>query len=343
MKYLMVSSYAPMKCGIGAYATQMVKKMQNRGDIVKILSPLEGGGNFRTNLKGGFALLKIIKYGYPFQKIIIQYHESFYYDEKKSQNLYSLLATHFSFMLIFFIFRKRIELILHEFPRSYSFKLDYFCEKLKWFFCPRIIFHTQIEVDRFSSSYFLPRRSQYEICEHNRYFIRYCDETQMESRRRLDLSLHSVIFLCIGFIQPHKGFDRALEAFKGTSRKMEFYIVGTLRVQLSDYIGYLHQLKKTAAQMENTFIVEKFLSDEEFDLWINASDVVVIPYREIWSSGVLARAKLFGKPVIASKTGGVENQIKGCDLLFSEDSELKEIFAQFSSAVEFKCYQEDCI
>ena len=67
----MVSSYAPMKCGIGAYALQMVKKIQNQGNSVKILSPPEGGGDFRTNLKGGFNLLKLIRFGFSFDKIII--------------------------------------------------------------------------------------------------------------------------------------------------------------------------------------------------------------------------------------------------------------------------------
>ena len=337
MKYLMVSSYPPMKCGIGAYAFQMVKSLESQGNTVDVLTPYEGNGTVKSDLKGGCNILKLINFAKGYDKIIIQYHESFYFQNGSSRITRSPIKTQIAFLILFVALRHRIEVIIHEIPYSHPSQFYHFLEKMKWYVCPRIIFHTQVEVDSFSHSYFIPRRPQFEIDEHNRYFIKYCDEPKKESRKKLDLSPHSVIFLCIGFIQPHKGFDRALETFRGTSRKMELYIVGALRVETDEYVGYLHQLKKTAEQMENTFIMDKYLSDEEFDLWINASDVVVIPYREIWSSSVLARAKLFGKPIIACKTGGLENQITVSDLLFTDDSELREIFTEFSSAVESNC------
>ncbi len=79
----------------------------------------------------------------------------------------------------------------------------------------------------------------------------------------------------------------------------------------------------------NVYVVEKYLSDEEFDTWLNASDIIVIPYREIWSSGVLGRAKLFGKPVIASDTGGLKDQLTDRDVIFRDDKELEYIFKDF--------------
>lgn len=337
MKYLMVSSYPPMKCGIGSYAFQMVKRLESEGNIVDILSPNDGNGTFKTDLNGGFNVLRLINYSHGYDKIIIQYHESFFFSNGGRIKQINPIKTQFAFIILFFALRHRIEVIIHEIPYSHPSRIIHFLEILKWYACPRIIFHTQVEVDRFSSSYFLPRKSQYAISEHNRYFIMHCDEPKTESRRKLNLSPQSVIFLCIGFIQPHKGFDRALEAFRGTSKRMELYIVGSLRLETPVNIGYLDHLKMIAEQTENICVVDKYLSDEEFDLWINASDVVVIPYREIWSSSVLARAKLFKKPVIACKTGGLENQITGSDLLFKDDSELREIFADFSAAVESSC------
>ncbi|SAI87007.1 hypothetical protein MBBA_0119 [Methanoculleus bourgensis] len=44
MKYLMISSYPPMKCGIGTYAYQMAQSLENGGESVDVLSPIEGGG-----------------------------------------------------------------------------------------------------------------------------------------------------------------------------------------------------------------------------------------------------------------------------------------------------------
>lgn len=52
-----------MKCGIGKYAFQMAKKLQQSGDVVNTLTPDEGDGDFTTNLIGGFNFLKIGMYG----------------------------------------------------------------------------------------------------------------------------------------------------------------------------------------------------------------------------------------------------------------------------------------
>lgn len=340
MKYLMVSSYPPMKCGIGAYASQMKKSLEFHGDTVDILAPYEGDGTFKTDLKGGFRILKLLTFAKGYDRIIIQYHESFFFEKGSDTHTINTVETQIAFLLLFIAMRHRVELIIHEIPYSHSSRFFHFLEGVKWYACPRIVFHTQIEVDKFSLSYFLPQRSQYEIGKQDRYFSRYCDEPKEESRRRLGLPPESVIFLCIGFIQSHKGFDRALEAFRDTSRRMELYIVGTIRVESEDNIRYLHQLKKNASRIENANIIDKFLSDEEFDRWINASDIIVVPYREIWSSSVLARAKVFKKPVIACKTGGLEDQIAAQDLLFTDDYELREIFSEFSSALESK-WQSD--
>jgi glycosyltransferase involved in cell wall biosynthesis len=335
MKYLMVSSYAPMKCGIGAYALQMVKKIQNQGNSVKILSPPEGGGDFRANLKGGFNLLKLIRFGFSFDKIIIQYHESFYYDEKTVKNLFSLFATHISFILIFFIFRSRIELILHEFPRSYPLKLDYFCEKLKWLLCPKIVFHTKKEVADFEALFFKIPSSHIEIRSPSAYFFKFRNISQKEARIELKIPLTDVMFLCIGFIQPHKGFDRAALVFGNIKNtKMHLYIVGDLRLQWENYQQYFTRLKNIAENCANVHLVVKYPTDEEFDTWISASDVVITPYREIWSSSVVGRAKIFNKPVIASNIGALSEQISQKDLLFNTDEELEMIIQDFANYCE---------
>lgn len=330
MKCLMVSSYPPMKCGIGTYAIQMVKKIQKGGDTVKVLSPPDGGGDFHDNLKGGFNLLKLFNYGYKFDKIIIQYHESFYYDEKKLQNLFSILATHLSFIIIFLFFRSRIELILHEFPRSYFSKLDYMCEKMKWLLCPKIVFHTKKEIDDFNTLFIIPS-SHIEIRSPSANFFKFRDISQEKAKMELNIQPNEIMFLCIGFIQPHKGFDRAAHIFSNiNNKKMHLYIVGDIRLQEGEYEKYFSNLKHIADTSENVHLIAKFTSDEEFDTWISASDVIIIPYREIWSSGVLGRAKIFNKSVIVSNVGALSEQISQNDLLFDNDEELGLIIHDFA-------------
>lgn len=333
MKYLMISSYPPMKCGIGTYAYQMAQSLENGGESVDVLSPIEGGGNIKTDLRGYFNILKILRYSRNYNKIILQYHEAFYYADRNLMNLFNILCTHISFTFLFFLLKDKIEVIVHEIPYAHASKANYFFEKMKWHVCQKMVFHTHKEVESFEATYFRLPSDRFAINRHNKYFLKYCNESKDESRRKLSISTESIIFLCIGFIQPHKGFDIALNSFKGTKKPMELYVVGSLRVQWGEYIDYLSNLVSLSKEIPNAHVVNQYLTDEEFDRWINASDVIVIPYKEIWSSGVVARAKLFEKPVIARNTGGLKDQLEKKDLVFDNDADLGEIFMQFSSFI----------
>ncbi|MGH9198299.1 MAG: hypothetical protein ACRD1T_21520 [Acidimicrobiia bacterium] len=77
-------------------------------------------------------------------------------------------------------------------------------------------------------------------------------------------------------------------------------------------------------------ISEVALSDEEFDRWIIASDVVVLPYRASWSSGVAERAKLFGRKLIVSGVGGLIEQTDEGDIVFQTDEGLGEAMNQLA-------------
>jgi hypothetical protein len=73
---------------------------------------------------------------------------------------------------------------------------------------------------------------------------------------------------------------------------------------------------------------ERYLADEEFDTWIAAADVFVLPYRRAWSSGALARAQALGTPAFVSSVGGLAEQSSGADRVFETDEELERLFAE---------------
>src|SRR5439155_159192 len=78
-------------------------------------------------------------------------------------------------------------------------------------------------------------------------------------------------------------------------------------------------------------IHERYVSDEEFDRWIVAADVVVLPYRHIWSSGVMERAALYDRPVIATRVGGLEAQARPGTMIVDDDEELARAMQRFAS------------
>jgi hypothetical protein len=131
------------------------------------------------------------------------------------------------------------------------------------------------------------------------------------------------MFLSIGFVQPHKGFDRAVRAFAGLAdHGCRLEIVGSVRREDADYVSYVEDLRTLVAATPGANLREEYVSDAEFDIWIVAADALVLPYRLIWSSSVCERAALYDRPVIASRIGGLADQVGSETLLVDDDREL---------------------
>ena len=58
----------------------------------------------------------------------------------------------------------------------------------------------------------------------------------------------------------------------------------------------------------------------------------MLPYREIWSSGVIERAALYEVPVIATRVGGLADQADERTVLVDDDRELTEAMAAAAGA-----------
>ena len=70
------------------------------------------------------------------------------------------------------------------------------------------------------------------------------------------------MFLCIGFVQPHKGFDRAVRAFSGLAAQgARLDVVGSVRLddqQTADHVDELRRLQREIAGVHLHF---EYVSD----------------------------------------------------------------------------------
>jgi glycosyltransferase involved in cell wall biosynthesis len=233
--------------------------------------------------------------------------------------------------MLLFLRGRKLEVVAHEIP--YVPGLKGWLYKWQWKLAPKIVFHTANEVARFEQHYGIRlRKSRIEIRTHHDVFQKYSAHSRTSARRQLGLRQDKQIFLCIGFIQRHKGFHRAVRSFvQANLPQAELFIVGSLRVAYGENQRYLSELQDLVAGLSNVHLVESFVSNEDFDTWITASDDVVFPYSEIWSSGVLARTRLLERPAIVAAVGGLPDQVSEDDLLFNTDDELVAAFQSASS------------
>jgi glycosyltransferase involved in cell wall biosynthesis len=149
--------------------------------------------------------------------------------------------------------------------------------------------------------------------------------TKERARARLALRVDGPLFVCAGFVQPDKGFDRAIRAFATAGSRGRLAIVGSVREATPDNLRYAGDLRGLAERFVNVAVIERFVDDEDFDAWIRAADVFVLPYRRAWSSGALARAQRLGTPAFVAAVGGLAEQAGERDRVFGTDDELVEL------------------
>ena len=83
------------------------------------------------------------------------------------------------------------------------------------------------------------------IAEHGADFERRTSVERSEARARLGLPDDGFVFLSIGFLQPHKGFDRAVRAFAGLGEHgCRLEVVGSLRSEDTEYVAYVDELRE---------------------------------------------------------------------------------------------------
>jgi glycosyltransferase involved in cell wall biosynthesis len=144
------------------------------------------------------------------------------------------------------------------------------------------------------------------VIPHGHYIDAYPNTiTRADARRALHLPLtinhspftinHSPTLLFLGLLRPYKGLEELLPAFRSLPDPNAVLLIAG-RPRPSDYAARL------AAQANDDPRVRwhpHFVPVDEVQLWMNAADAVVLPYRQITTSGAAMLAWSFGKPVIA--------------------------------------------
>lgn len=166
--------------------------------------------------------------------------------------------------------------------------------------------------------------SRVRVIPHGHYLPYRPEEmpTREEARARLGLPIDAPVLLFFGQIKRVKGLDTLLRALpKLAEAHPDALLVVAGQVwkdtwdryaELIDALGLGHRV---IARVEH-------IPDEDVPFYFRAADVVVLPYRRVYQSGVLLMAYSFSKPVVASAVGGLKETIRDGEtgyLVRSED------------------------
>jgi glycosyltransferase involved in cell wall biosynthesis len=319
MRILMVSPYPPQRDGIANYTAQSVAALMREGHEVVVLSPQPSAAHqhldFMIGPRAWAAMSRRVR---GFDKLVIQWHPAFFYRNSSISDRSAIDVA----MAAVFKLVPQVEVWVHEYEYAEvtASATRRRAAKLAFSQVDRIVFHSEAERDLFLAAVPVDA-GRTVISEHGHAFLPRTSMTREQARESLGIAPDAFTFLCIGFIQRHKGFDRAVRAFGrlGPAPHARLDVVGSTRLEEPEFLAYLSELEWLTGSDPRTTLHAGYVSDELFDRWILASDVVVLPYREIWSSGVLERAALFDRPVIATRVGGLEEQAAQRRVTFVDD------------------------
>ena len=145
-----------------------------------------------------------------------------------------------------------------------------------------------------------------EVIPHGNYIGSYKNEvSRAVARASLGLDESSLVFLFLGLIRPYKGVVEMVKAFRACENPdLRLIIAGrpvseAIRAEVENSIQGDRRIKFVPGNVEN----------DKVQVFMNASDVVVLPYLRVFTSGAAILAMSFGKPCIAPRAGCVTDSL----------------------------------
>lgn len=127
-----------------------------------------------------------------------------------------------------------------------------------------------------------------------------------DERRRQgnpDLSL-----LAFGAVRPYKGIDVALDALDGLPSGVRVHL--TVAGRMWQGAGELRERARRLGIDDRVEFVDRYVPDDEAAMRFAACDAVILPYRSASQSGVVQLAFAHGRPVIATRVGGLPQSVR---------------------------------
>jgi D-inositol-3-phosphate glycosyltransferase len=185
--------------------------------------------------------------------------------------------------------------------------------KIQYRLCDHIFVHTQKMKDELCQDF--------EVAEKAVTVIRYplnnafpeTGLTPAEAKRRLGLREDEKAILFFGRIVPYKGIEYLLGAFRqlvaDKPANYRLIVAGEPKKGSEEYLHGLQDFLKGNFDQEQVILRVQFIPDNEMELYLKAADVLVLPYKEIFQSGILFLAYSVGLPVVASDVGSFREDI----------------------------------
>lgn len=177
-------------------------------------------------------------------------------------------------------------------------KIDRFGTTLVAWLAHAIIAHCDAAKREVITALRLRNANKVFVVPHGNYISYYENKIdRSEVRKTLNTPHSSLIFLFFGWIRGYKGVLEMIDTFKQLhSKEAQLVIAG------KPWTEELEELiKQKIAGNDNIQFISGFVPDDQIQVYMNACDVVMFPYRDILTSGAVLLAMSFSRACIAPR------------------------------------------
>jgi D-inositol-3-phosphate glycosyltransferase len=139
------------------------------------------------------------------------------------------------------------------------------------------------------------------------------DLTPAEAKRQLGIRQDEKAILFFGRITPYKGLEILVEAFQKSlppADKYRLMIAGRPEEATeATYWGPIREVLREDVHKGRVLLRAEHILDAETELYFKAADVLVLPYRNIYQSGILFLGYSFGLPTLAANVGSLKDEM----------------------------------
>jgi beta-1,4-mannosyltransferase len=163
-----------------------------------------------------------------------------------------------------------------------------------------IITHCETTKTQIIKAMRLENKNKVFLVYHGNYIGAYKNEvSQGKARQSLGIPPDQLVFLLFGNIHRSKGFLPAISTFKGLQEhQVSLLIAGFPAEPMIE-----EEIQEIIQGCHNILFFPKRVPDDEIQLYMNACDCVIFPYKTFTTSGATILAMSFGKACIAPNVG----------------------------------------
>jgi len=148
-----------------------------------------------------------------------------------------------------------------------------------------------------------------KVIHHGEYSFLLKNISKEEARKILEIDNSKKVLLFFGYIRRYKGLDILLESVKILKEKYPeiFLIIAGKDIEgFSRYQKIINELDIEECVMKRV----EYIPIDESSIYFSASDVVILPYRNIYQSGIVFLSYAHSRPVITTNVGGFPDVVE---------------------------------